>query len=165
MLLGDKTDEETVEVKLSQSDATIYRMDKETRGVALIINNHHFQESSGMKEFPRRGTDKDRDALIEVFKMLKFKVKPYDNQTTSQTKKLLKKLADKKHDKYDAIAVAMLSHGDKDNIIYSTDGKMDLESISTPFRGPNLAGKPKIFIFQACRGTYMTVELRNKKKL
>ena len=126
-------------------------MDKNPRGIALIINNHHFKKSSGMEKYPRNGTDKDRDALIDVFKMLKFDVRAFNNQTTQQIEGLLKELAVADHSYYDAVAVAILSHGEE-GVIYSTDGKMDLKSISDPFRGPNLAGKPKIFIFQACQG-------------
>lgn len=134
-------------------DGTMYQMDKTPRGIALIINNHNFKRSSGMEKYPRNGTDKDRDSLIKVFKMLKFDVRSFNDQTTQQIESLLKGLAIADHSNYDAVVVAILSHGEE-GIIYSTDGKMDLKSISDPFRGPNLAGKPKIFIFQACQGRY-----------
>ena len=104
-----------------------------------------------MEKYPRNGTDKDRDALKEVFSMLQFDVRVFNDQTTSQIEALLKELSSANHSSYDAVAVAILSHGEE-GTIYSTDGKMDLRKISEPFRGQNLAGKPKIFIFQACQG-------------
>ena len=40
----------------------------------------------------------------------------------------------------------------QEGILYGTDGTIDIREITGFFRGNNLAGKPKMFIFQACQG-------------
>lgn len=48
----------------------------------------------------------------------------------------------------------MLSHGDDREIIYGTDQAFTISALTEPFKrtANSLLGKPKIFIFQACRG-------------
>uniref|UniRef100_A0A914VWB1 Uncharacterized protein n=1 Tax=Plectus sambesii TaxID=2011161 RepID=A0A914VWB1_9BILA len=57
---------------------------------------------------------------------------------------------------FDAAIVCILSHGGENNSIYGTGNfkeKLEFPELLEPFsRQPNLHGKPKIFIVQACRG-------------
>ena len=52
--------------------------------------------------------------------------------------------------------LAILSHGNK-GIVMGTDGeKLDIEKLKIIFDGifcPNLRGKPKLFLMQACQGS------------
>jgi hypothetical protein len=46
-----------------------------------------------------------------------------------------------------------LSHGEQ-GILYGTDGTIDIDNFIAPIKQcKSLAGKPKLFFFQACRGT------------
>lgn len=129
-------------------------MDHEKRGKFILINNVNFKKESGMAD--RSGSDKDAKCLYERFTALDFDVKDYRNLTVEEMKKVLKQAA--KDSPYnrdaDCFACALLSHGDE-GIIYGTDKFVKIEELVTPFYGENcreLAGKPKIFIIQACRG-------------
>lgn len=55
---------------------------------------------------------------------------------------------------YDCLLISILTHGDKDHLC-AHDGKYEISSIYDYFSAskcPTLAGKPKLFIIQACRG-------------
>lgn len=57
--------------------------------------------------------------------------------------------------KSNAIIVVFLSHGDEDGIIYTRDKEstlFDFINMLTPDRVPQLVGRPKIILVQACRG-------------
>ena len=130
---------------------TTYKMEKNPRGLAVIINNKHFLPASGMQKYPRNGTDVDRDGLKRVFKKLLFKVEDHNDVRCFDMRRILKELATRDHSLYDAVIVAILTHGEE-GIIYGTDGTLNIREITSWFTGPNLAGKPKLFFFQACQG-------------
>jgi len=53
------------------------------------------------------------------------------------------------HTNRDCFAVAVLSHGDDQGILYGTDTTIAVENLIQPIKMcRSLAGKPKIFIFQ-----------------
>ena len=114
---------------------TIYKMSRAPRGIAVIINNKNFVSSTGMD--PRHGTDVDREALERLFKSLKFEVRIYE----------IRKIAD-----YDAFIFSILTHG-KEGLLYGTDGTISLRDLTSAFKdATSLAGKLKMFFFQACQG-------------
>jgi hypothetical protein len=127
-------------------DESVYRMDKTPRGKAVIINNNKFERMP-----KRKGTDKDRDALKKTFTDLLFEVDVYNNQTVSETQIIFKCLATKDYSSENALVVCILTHGEE-GIIYATDGTIQIKDMMKWFKGSNLAGKPKLFIFQACQG-------------
>lgn len=131
--------------------STMYRMNKNPRGVAVIINNREFLRSSGMQNYPRNGTDVDRDKLKSLFQKLLFDVRVYDNQRCYEIRRKLKELAAMDYSNYNAVIFTMLSHGEE-GVIYGIDEKMEIKQITEYFKGKSFAGKPKIFFFQACRG-------------
>ncbi|XP_043945790.1 caspase-3 isoform X2 [Protopterus annectens] len=58
------------------------------------------------------------------------------------------------HTKRACFACVLLSHGDN-GVIYGTDGCFKIEELTCGFKGNrcrSLAGKPKLFFIQACRG-------------
>lgn len=127
-----------------------YRMDHRRRGRFIIINNKTFLPGTGMNE--RKGTDVDAANLSNDFTQLGFDVTPYRNQTASEMLQLMAAVAKEDHRDCDCFAVAVLSHGD-DGKLYGTDGIVDINNFIDPIKScQSLAGKPKIFIFQACRG-------------
>lgn len=131
---------------------TIYKMNKSTRGIAVIINNKDFLRSSGMDRYPRNGTDVDRDALAKLFRALKFDVRIYNNQTRAEIRRITKDMATTNHSSYDAFIFSILTHGEE-GVIYGTDGTMAIKDLTAIFKDcATLVGKPKMFFFQACQG-------------
>jgi hypothetical protein len=129
-----------------------YPMNAVPRGIALIINNRHFFGRLG----ERMGTDKDAEALVNLFQWLRFEVRRIDNRKSFEIQGALRELAKEDHSNYNCVIVAILSHG-KDGGIYGTDEQaVSVAELTGYFRSsPSLSGKPKLFFLQACRGTTM----------
>uniref|UniRef100_A0A8B9GM96 Caspase-6 n=1 Tax=Astyanax mexicanus TaxID=7994 RepID=A0A8B9GM96_ASTMX len=129
----------------------MYKMDHKRRGLALIFNQQNFSHELDMKT--RFGTAADKANLTERFKELGFKVKGYDNlKKKDMLHKIRKGTAN--HADADCFACVFLSHGENGHV-YAFDDKIDIKEVTSLFRGDkcrSLVGKPKIFIFQACRG-------------
>ncbi|KAI0242722.1 Caspase-7 [Lamellibrachia satsuma] len=63
-------------------------------------------------------------------------------------------VAEDDHSDADCFVCVILSHGEE-GVVYGTDGKVPLDKLLGYFKGdicPSLAGKPKLFFIQACRG-------------
>ena len=131
---------------------TIYKMSRAPRGIAVIINNKNFLRSSGMDKYPRNGTDADRDALEKLFKSLKFEVRIYNDITKYEIRGIAKEMASLNHSAYDAFIFSILTHGEE-GLLYGTDGTISTRDLTSAFKdATTLAGKPKMFFFQACQG-------------
>ena len=132
---------------------TIYKMSRAPRGIAIIINNKNFLRSSGMDKYPRNGTDVDRDALEKLFKYLNFEVRIYNDVTTDGICRIAQEMAAlTDHSDYDAFIFSILTHGEE-GVLYGTDGTISTRDITSKFKdATTLAGKPKMFFFQACQG-------------
>ena len=130
-----------------------YSLTSSPRGYCLIVDNWRFKNGD-----VRYGSQKDASDLLAVFENLDFAVKIYENCSRNKIIKLMElaQQAHLVHSELTCFVVIILTHGNR-GILYGTDGKavfIDKEIIE-PFRGnncPNLLGKPKLFIFQACRG-------------
>ena len=101
----------------------------------------------------RVGTDIDRDDLHKLFRNLKFDVEVHDDKTKDQIYEIVTKKGKSNHSRYDAFILAILTHGDE-GLVYGTDGDtLRITEITSEFKNnQTLAGKPKIFFFQACQG-------------
>ncbi|TRY82803.1 hypothetical protein DNTS_025571 [Danionella cerebrum] len=92
--------------------------------------------------------------LARVFRWLGFSLEQHRNKSAAEMRNILTDLG--KRVDGDCFVCCVLSHG-KDAGVYGTDGAVvSLNDIRTPFTGtscPALAGKPKLFFIQACRGT------------
>ena len=131
---------------------TIYKMSCATRGIAVIINNKNFLRSSGMDKYPRNGTDVDRDALEKLFKSLQFEVRIHNDVKKYDIRKIAKDMATFDHSGYDAFIFSILTHGEE-GLLYGTDGTISTRDLISVFKdATTLAGKPKMFFFQACQG-------------
>ncbi|XP_055047261.2 caspase-6-like [Misgurnus anguillicaudatus] len=129
-----------------------YKMSYKRRGLALIFNHENFYWKLGLSY--RSGTNADRENLKGRFKELGFEVKAFDDYKRDQVLEELNKAAAANHADADCLVCIFLSHGENGHI-YANDDKIDVEEITALFKGnkcPSLAGKPKIFILQACRG-------------
>ncbi|XP_049337619.1 caspase-6-like isoform X2 [Astyanax mexicanus] len=131
----------------------MYKMDHKRRGLALIFNQQDF--SRELKNMGTRfGTAADKANLTERFKELRFEVKGYDDLKKKDMLQKIRKAAKDDHADADCFVCVFLSHGE-DGHVYAFDDKIDIKEVTSLFRGDkcrSLVGKPKIFIFQACRG-------------
>ncbi|XP_043097678.1 caspase-8-like [Puntigrus tetrazona] len=125
-----------------------YKIERNPRGVCMIINNVEFATMS-----ERRGSDKDQERLAKVFSWLGFTVEEHRNKTADEMKHLLEDLG--RTVDGDCFVCCVLSHGMKEGV-YGTDGAViSVDQIREPFKGNKcqaLVGKPKLFFIQACRG-------------
>ncbi|XP_058258805.1 caspase-8 [Hemibagrus wyckioides] len=129
-----------------------YHLTQRPVGYCVIINNYTFDKST--KFPPRRGTDKDKDALTEVFQRMHFLVGVEKDLVSSDMLKTMDKFSKEDHSKMDAFVCCILSHGEK-GAVFGTDGKpVQIRDLTKPFAGcKTLTGKPKLFFIQACQGT------------
>ncbi|RUS90572.1 hypothetical protein EGW08_001660 [Elysia chlorotica] len=130
-----------------------YNMKHPERGMALIINNKTFHPRTGMGQ--RTGTDVDASKMNDLFTTLGFeKVRPLDDVTVADMREALVLAAKEDHTDRDCFVCVILSHGEE-GYVYGTDDKIPIDELVMPFKGhkcPSLAGKPKLFFIQACRG-------------
>lgn len=128
-----------------------YNMNHKFRGKALIFN-HEFFDLDFLND--RKGTNVDRDSLMRSLKGLSFDVTDYNNFTTREIMNTLSEVAKEDHTDYDCICITVMSHGSM-SFIFSKDTLYQHDSLwkhFAPDNCPTLAGKPKIFIIQACKG-------------
>lgn len=128
-------------------------MDSLPRGHCIIINNVDFKVDHLSR---RGGSDKDAEALKQVFgDLLKLRCCIKHNLTAQQIRETLAEFRDVDHSGYSCLVAAILSHGDRNGILGVDGESVTVEKITSYFVASEcqeLMNKPKIFIFQACRG-------------
>ncbi|OQV20346.1 Caspase-3 [Hypsibius exemplaris] len=128
-----------------------YFMGHPRRGTAVIINNRDFT----MPNTPfRKGSDNDAGTLFRTLLQLGFHVESWTDLTVQNMRDAMVYYAKMDHKDADCFWLSIFSHGE-DGVLYGTDGKVNLTDLTAPFRGDKcltLAGKPKLFVIQACRG-------------
>ncbi|KAM5193477.1 caspase-6 [Mantella aurantiaca] len=133
--------------------AAEYSMKHGRRGLALIFNHEWFHYQLTLPH--RRGTEADGHSLQRRLTQLGFEVKHHYNLPAADVHQKIQDAAASDHSDADCFLCIFLSHGE-DGHIYAHDSKIEIKELTNPFKGDkcqSLAGKPKIFIFQACRGT------------
>ena len=136
---------------MRQEDGMTYRMTSHPRGMALIIDNEDFENLPS-----RRGSSVDTDCLAKLFQQLGFFVVIKKNlRKLSFEFELFSFATDNIHHKMDMAVICILSHGENGYIICTDGQKISVEDILCKFNNKQAAalkGKPKYFVFQACRG-------------
>ncbi|KAH9518586.1 Caspase-3 [Bulinus truncatus] len=131
-----------------------YKMNYKHLGTALIINNKNFHPRTGMNT--RTGTDVDAVNMSGLFKTMGFEnIITLHDLTVVQMRDQLRKVASLDHSDSSCFMCVILSHGEE-GYVFGTDEKISIDQLVFPFKGhrcKSLAGKPKIFFIQACRGT------------
>ncbi|XP_028932879.1 caspase-6 isoform X2 [Ornithorhynchus anatinus] len=132
--------------------AAKYKMEYKRRGVALIFNHERFYWQLKLPD--RHGTRADRENLIRRLSALGFEVKCFDDLKAEEVMLKIHQASSSNHADADCFLCVFLSHG-QGNHVYAYNGKIDIPEMTSMFKGDqcrSLVGKPKIFIFQACRG-------------
>lgn len=136
---------------LREEDGMTYRMTSHPRGMALIIDNEEFETLPS-----RRGSSVDTDCLAQLYQQLGFYVVIKKNlRKLSFEYELFSFATDNIHHKMDMAVICILSHGENGYIICTDGQKISVEDILNKFNNKQalaLKGKPKYFVFQACRG-------------
>jgi len=121
------------------------------RGMCLIVNIENFEHH---KE--RRGSSADAANLSHLFNELGFAVTLKTDPSAIDLKRQILEFSQlKAHAKAQMSVIVVLSHGGNGFILGSDGKRCDNEWILQQFNNemcPDLMGKPKFFIFQACRG-------------
>ncbi|KAI0982233.1 hypothetical protein GJ496_001305 [Pomphorhynchus laevis] len=140
-----------VDEKCAFLDEMAYRMNYPCRGYALIINNKHFEPCTRLGI--REGTDADAERLRNCLRTFGFKVLLHKDLRLESMVSVIDEMSNADHSNCDMFLCAILSHGDE-SCIYGTDESMCIDNVYCSFKYTrSLYGKPKMFIFQACRGS------------
>ncbi|NXY53681.1 CASP8 protein, partial [Callaeas wilsoni] len=130
----------------------IYKMKNNPHGYCLILNNHIFKNPRNNRE----GTLQDGEAVKRVFNWLQFETVEYMDLEGKKLYETVKEYSKKDHRNMDCFVCFIFSHGEKDKIKGVDDECVNIEDLVSCFTGtncPSLAGKPKVFIIQACQGS------------
>ncbi|KAG8233288.1 hypothetical protein J437_LFUL012223 [Ladona fulva] len=128
-----------------------YNMNHAKRGIALIFNHENFKDRLSK----RSGAEEDGRTLSYTMKHLGFDVREYKDKESSEIMEILSQVAGENHTEHDCLLVAIMSHGEENGILFASDYAYKVDEVWGRFKAdkvPTLAGKPKIFLFQACRG-------------
>ena len=121
-------------------------------GLCVIMNNTVFNTPQlGELE----GGKKDEEDLKKLFKKLGFTVMVHKNLTAEKMKSTAEGYSHMKHS--GVFFLIILSHGGEGDVVYGTDGnEVEVHQLKELFyatKCPSLAGIPKIFMIDACRGS------------
>ncbi len=124
------------------------------QGFALIIHNRCFPKGE-LSE--REGSEKDVEAIKEFCHQAGLCIintdRKTENLTALEMDNLCSEVAKRSFDRYDGFVCFILSHGRENGIYGVDDNTISLQEIVTKFKKcDSLAGKPKLFFIQACRG-------------
>uniref|UniRef100_UPI00398F77B7 caspase-3-like n=1 Tax=Pristiophorus japonicus TaxID=55135 RepID=UPI00398F77B7 len=118
----------------------------------LIITVQKFYPTSNFNN--RVGASSDIRKLHEVLSKLGFMVTFWNNYTG---KEILQEYRKESRRTHGSCFISIISSHGEEGVIYGADGcPVDLRDIYSMFTAqtcPTLAGKPKIFFIQACRGS------------
>ncbi|XP_031768033.2 caspase-1-like isoform X3 [Galleria mellonella] len=133
--------------------ATTYQLENYKKKDLLIFNHIEC-----VNHKPRKGTEKDVEALTNTFKKLGFDVLLYEEKTEREICKILQDYTDprkKNFTNHGCIMVAVLTHGEYDGRLMAKDDSyheqliINYLNVST---NTTLINKPRIVFIQACRG-------------
>ena len=144
---------------ISSGNLFIYNMYRTSHGIAFIVNIESFENSEMYKK--REGSKHDIRSLVSLFYAIHYDTKVYENLTRKEFLKALKSIRASDHSEHDSFFCVIMSHGnDRGEIIFSNDKPLSKNKIVSEFSPRycmSLESKPKIFLFQACRGKGKTV--------
>ncbi|XP_047487957.1 uncharacterized protein LOC125038516 isoform X2 [Penaeus chinensis] len=137
-----------------QGPPMAYRNESTPRGALFLANYCKF---SNPKIKPRQGSDVDSKHILELFNQMGYSdIKVILDATKEQTLTALQQFNKEEiHSNVDSLVVVFMSHGVGDAMLTSDEELIqDAEVIEffDHINCPALIGKPKLFIFQHCRG-------------
>ncbi|XP_060535295.1 caspase-3-like [Cylas formicarius] len=149
------------------SNLQYYQTRSKNRGRVLIINNYEFLET---KHKYRKGAIVDEENIEKLFNQMGgYVIEKHSNKTTEEMRVIMKDFTKYKSEKKcDICFVFIMSHGCEElnkTIIYGIDGKhisaTDVQSYFTNKKCKLFKGKPKVFIYQVCRGSDRDISIQH----
>ena len=138
-------------------------MSKKPHGIAIIINNVHFDPRlPPLKQLSTRdGSNADRDNLNRALGGLGYTVQVRDDLKGGEIERWFDEICHPGHSNHDSFVCCLLSHG-REGAIYGSDNKLvKIRDLSKKLaRCDQLVGKPKIFFIQACQGSHTPEEMQ-----
>ena len=135
-------------------EAREYEMKQRRRGRAVVFNQINFSPACCFAK--RNGAETDEKNLTKTLSALGFTVEVHVDKESDKIESILKEVQNDDHSDADCVLVTMMTHGDKEGFLYDCRGwKFTPNKLWAPFTAdlcPSLAGKPKIFLVQACQG-------------
>ena len=134
-----------------------YQLGKKCRGLVGVFNYVEFDDKTVNCRF---GALEDSKNLMSVFEQMNYLVEPFTDLTKNDTFKQLDEIS--KRVNSDSLVLFFLSHGNGENNFHTKDigGSINVHDIMYHFTNskcPNMTGKPKILLFNYCRGeTYQS---------
>lgn len=144
-----------------------YKNVSQPRGTVFIANYRRFDEE---KHETRVGSEYDVQKQRDLFKQMGYKIiRDLDSASNEDTLDALKRFRDDEiHKKVDSLIVIFMSHGCGKEAFCTSDGKpLSCEEVYSIFSNTNcpaLSGKPKLFVFQFCRGDEEHISVYDGKK-
>lgn len=145
-----------------------YCMTHKRRGDAVIIAYENF----GPTGPGRRGCAKHDAGICEnAFMKLGYDVKTHWDLTKEKFIRVLENVRDDDHTDCDSLVVVFMSHGGvrkNQEFIWTYEKEVNTSELwknFTPEKCPSLAGKPKMFFIQACRGDEVDKGVQLRKSL
>uniref|UniRef100_B1A4R5 Caspase-3 n=1 Tax=Penaeus vannamei TaxID=6689 RepID=B1A4R5_PENVA len=134
-----------------------YPMSRRPRGAALIFAHSEFEDKA-LK--PRPSAAHDAEIARAAFEALDFQPEVFFDLTKDELVRKLREVSQRDHSGCDALAVVFMSHGEvkaRNNmeLVCAKDDRLPTKELWINFtaeRCPGLAGKPKLYFIQACRG-------------
>ncbi|XP_063606310.1 caspase-1-like [Penaeus indicus] len=147
---------ESKEVGGSHLDkADLYKNLSKPRGLVFLANYKDFRD----EQHPcRRGSEIDVKNLSLLFTQMGYKIpKQHINMTKYETIKAIREFrSNEELNAVDSCIVIIMSHGRDEKSFFTSDNQfLSVNEVVERFSNkecPALKGKPKIFIFQYCRG-------------
>ncbi|XP_042874475.1 caspase-1-like isoform X2 [Penaeus japonicus] len=136
-------------------ESELYRNLSKPRGLVFLANFKDFRDNSHPC---RRGSEIDVKNLSLLFTQMGYKIpKQHINMTKYETIKALREFrSNEELASVDSCIVIVMSHGRDEKSFYTSDNQfLSVNEVVERFSNrecPALKGKPKIFIFQYCRG-------------
>lgn len=141
------------------SSSNYYNMSHEKRGLAIVISYSEFDDPNSLA--PRKCASHDADLCKASLERLGYEVKPHlENPKKDELLNILKAASRYDHSDCDSLIVVFMSHGKHDEktnkeYVFARDREVLTSQLWENFTAencPTLAGKPKMFFIQACRG-------------
>ena len=121
----------------------------------------------GIEDLDGAGIE-DEEKLNLLFTTLEFDVKVHRNLKAKEMKLTVESYSRDDHKKR-AFILILLSHGGEGDVVYGTDGEEvgvhTLQEMFHTTKCPSLAGVPKVFLIDACRGSKQEEIYRKQTKL
>lgn len=133
----------------------VYKNESEPRGLVFLANYKDFNDQ---QHETRGGSEIDVKNLMLLFAQMGYRTSTHINMTKWETIQELRKFRSSEElERVDSCVVVFMSHGRDDTSFFTSDNQhLTVHNIVEDFNNrhcPTLKGKPKIFIFQFCRGT------------